>query len=125
MKNKIIVSVILFGIMCMFPIEVISQEKSKTRSINPYYNKLGVDDESIYEIENLLLDNGIEQNNIEAVKRYVISIIKDIPSDSRKFELTKKNKNDLQKIHIKPSQMEVVKRIALRINLIQDRNKKK
>ena len=123
MINKIIISII-FGITCIFSVEATSQERSQIRSIYTYYNQLGVNNESIHDIENILLNNGIEQNNMEAVLRCIIGIIKDIPNESREFELSKKNKNNLQKIHVKPSQMEIIKRIALRINLIQNRYKK-
>ena len=108
----------------MSTVEATSQERSQIRSIYTYYNQLGVNNESIHDIENILLNNGIEQNNIEAVLRCIIGIIKDIPNESREFELSKKNKNNLQKIHVKPSQIEIIKRIALRINLIQNRYKK-
>ena len=113
MKKKIIGSILLFGMICLFQTEVFSQE----RSINTYYNKMGVDNDGIHNIENLLLDNGIEQKNIEVVKRCIIGIIKDIPNKSREFELSDKNKNHLQEIGVKPSQIEIIKRIALRINL--------
>ena len=91
MKNKIIGSILLFGMICLFQTEVFSQE----RSINTYYNRMGVDDDGIRNIENLLLDNGIEQKNIEVVKRCIIGIIRDIPNESREFELSDKNKNYL------------------------------
>ena len=57
MKKIIIGSVLLFGMVALFQTEVFSQE----RSINTYYNKMGVDNDGIHNIENLLLDNGIEQ----------------------------------------------------------------
>ena len=117
MKKKIIGSILLFGMICLFQTEVFSQE----RSINTYYNKMGVDNDGIHNIENLLLDNGIEQKNIEVVKRCIIGIIKDIPNESREFELSDKNKNYLQEIGVKPSQIGIIKRIALRINLSQSR----
>ena len=117
MKNKIIRSVLLFGIICLFQTEGFSQE----RSINTYYNKMGVDNDGIHNIENLLLDNGIEQKNIEAIKRCIIGIVKDIPNGSREFELSDKIKNYLQEIGVKPSQIGIIKRIALRISLSQSR----
>ena len=121
MKKKIIGSILLFGMICLFQTEVFSQERSQERSINTYYNKMGVDNDGIHNIENLLLDNGIEQKNIEVVKRCIIGIIKDIPNESREFELSDKNKNYLQEIGVKPSQIRIIKRIALRINLSQSR----
>ena len=117
MKKKIIGSILLFGMICLFQTEVFSQE----RSINTYYNKMGVDNDGIQNIENLLLENGIEQRNIEVVKRCIIGIIKDIPNESREFELSDKNKNYLQEIGVKPSQIRIIKRIALRISLSQSR----
>ena len=63
MRKKIIGSILLFGMVCLFQTEVFSQEKS----INTYYNRMGVDNDGIHKIENLLLDNGIEQKNIELV----------------------------------------------------------
>ena len=121
MKKKIIGSILLFGMICLFQTEVFSQERSQERSINTYYNKMGVDNDGIHNIENLLLDNGIEQKNIEVVKRCIIGIIKDIPNESREFELSDKNKNYLQEIGVKPSQIRIIKRIALRISLSQSR----
>ena len=123
MKKKIIGSILLFGMICLFQTEVFSQERSQERSINTYYNKMGVDNDGIHNIENLLLDNGIEQKNIETVKRCIIGIIKDIPNGSREFELSDKIKNYLQEIDVKPSQIEIIKRIALRISLSQNRKK--
>ena len=121
MKNKILISILLFGMICLFQIEGFSQERSKERSINTYYNKMGIDNDGIHNIENLLLENGIEQKNIEVVKRCIIGIIKDIPNGSREFELSDKMKNYLQEIIIKPSQIRIIKRIALRISLSQSR----
>ena len=121
MKNKIIKSILLFGMICLFQTEGFSQERSQERSINTYYNKMGVDNDGIHNIENLLLDNGIEQKNIEVVKRCIIGIIKDIPNESREFELSDKIKNYLQEISVKPSQIGIIKRIALRISLSQSR----
>ena len=121
MKNKILISILLFGMICLFQIEGFSQERSKERSINTYYNKMGIDNDGIHNIENLLLENGIEQKNIEVVKRCIIGIIKDIPNGSREFELSNKMKNYLQEISIKPSQIRIIKRIALRISLSQSR----
>ena len=121
MKKKIIGSILLFGMICLFQTEVFSQERSQERSINTYYNKMGVDNDGIHNIENLLLDNGIEQRNIEVVKRCIIGIIKDIPNESREFELSDKNKNYLQEIGVKPSQIRIIKRIALRISLSKSR----
>jgi hypothetical protein len=51
-----------------------------------------VDNDGIYNIENILLDRGIEQKNIEVVKRSIIGIARDIPEKSREFELSDKNK---------------------------------
>ena len=121
MKNKILISILLFGMICLFQIEGFSQERSKERSINTYYNKMGIDNDGIHNIENLLLENGIEQKNIEVVKRCIIGIIKDIPNESREFELSDRNKNYLQEIGVKPSQIRIIKRIALRISLSQSR----
>ena len=114
---------LLFGMVCLFQTEVFSQERPQERSINTHYNKIGVDNEGIQNIENLLLDNGIEQKNIEVVKRCIIGIIKDIPHESSEFELSDKNKNYLQEIGVKPSQIGIIKRIALRISLSQNRQK--
>ena len=121
MKKKIIGSILLFGMIFLFQTEVFSQERSQERSINTYYNKMGVDNDGIHNIENLLLENGIEQRNIEVVKRCIIGIIKDIPNESREFELSDKNKNYLQEIGVKPSQIRIIKRIALRISLSKSR----
>ena len=117
MKNKVINCILLFGAICLFQTEVFSQE----RSINTHYNKIGVDNDGIENIENLLLDNGIEQKNIEVVKQSIIDIIKDIPNESREFELSDKNKNYLREIGVKPSQISIIKRIALRISFIESR----
>ena len=48
--------------------------------------RMEVDNDGIYNIENILLDNGIEQKNIEVVKRSIIGIARDIPEKSREFE---------------------------------------
>ena len=125
MKKKIIGSILLFGMICLFQTEVFSQERSQERSINTYYNKIGVDNDGIYNIENLLLDNGIEQKNIEVVKRCIIGIVRDIPEKSREFELSDKNKNHLVKeLGIKPSQIGIIKSIALRVSLSQSKQKR-
>jgi len=121
MKNKIIISILLFGIICLFQTEGFSQERSQERSINTYYNNMGVDNDGIHDIENLLLENEIEQKNIEAVKRCIIGIIKDIPNGSHEFDLSDKMKNYLKEIGVKPSQFGIIKRIALRISLRQSR----
>jgi len=120
MRKKIIGSILLFGMVCMLQTEVFSQE----RSINTYYNRMGIDNDGINSIENLLLENGIEQKNIEVVKRSIIGIVRDIPEKSREFELSDKNKNHLVKeLGIKPSQIGIIKRIALRIHLSQSKQK--
>ena len=120
MRKKIIGSILLFGMVCILQTEVFSQE----RSINTYYNRMGIDNDGIHRIENLLLENGIEQKNIEVVKRSIIGIVRDIPEKSREFELSDKNKNHLVKeLGIKPSQIGIIKRIALRIRLSQSRQK--
>ena len=121
MKNKIIISILLFGIICLFQTEGFSQERSQERSINTYYNSMGVDNDGIQDIENLLLENGIEQKNIEAVKRCIIGIIKDIPNGSHEFDLSDKMKNHLQEIGVDPAQFKIIKRIAQRTNLRQSR----
>jgi hypothetical protein len=102
-------------------IEVFSKEKFQEKSINTHYNEIGVDNEAIKNIENILLANGIEQKNLELVKRYIIIIMKEIPVDKRKFELSDKNKDYLREISVKSSQIEIIKRIALRISLNQNR----
>ena len=116
---------LLFGMVCLFQTEVFSQERPQERpqerSINTHYNKIGVDNEGIQNIENLLLDNGIEQKNIEVVKRCIIGIIKDIPNEGREFELSDKMRNYLQEIGVKSSQIRIIKRIALRISLSESR----
>ena len=121
MKTKIVGSILLFGIISLFQIEAFSQERFQEKSINTYYNKMGIDNDGIQNIENILLTNGIEQNNIEVVKRCIIGIIKDISDESGEFELSDKNKNYLREIGIKPSQIGIIKRIALRISLIESR----
>jgi hypothetical protein len=121
MRKKVIGSVLLFGMICLFQSEGFSQE----RSINSYYNSMGVDNDGIHNIENLLLENGIEQKNIEVVKRSILSIVRDIPKESLDFELSDKNKNYLIKeLGIKPSQLGIIKRIALRVSLSQKQIKK-
>ena len=121
MRKKIIGSILLFGMVCLFQEEAFSQE----RSINTYYNKMGVDNDGIHNIESLLLDNGIEQKNIELVKRCIIGIVRDIPNESREFELSDKNKDYLIKeLGVKPSQIGIIKRIALRVNLSKSKTKK-
>ena len=119
MKSKIIISILLFGIISLFQTEGFSQERSQERSINTYYNSMGVDNDGIQDIENLLLENGIEQKNIEAVKRCIIGIIKDIPNGSHEFDLSDKMKNYLQEIGVDPLQFKIIKRISQRINLRQ------
>ena len=119
MKNKIISSILLVGILCMFQTKVFCQEKP----INTSYNNMGIDSNGIHSIENILLDNGIEQKNIEVVKRCIITIAKDIPSGSREFELSDSIKNYLKEISVKPSQIGIIKRIALRISLMQSKQK--
>ncbi len=117
MKKKIIGSILLSGMIFLSYTEAPSQE----RSINTYYNKMGIDNEGIQNIEDLLLGNGIEQRNIEMVKRYIIGIVKDIPNESLEFKLSDRNKNYLQEIGVKPSQIGVIKRIALRVSLSNSR----
>ena len=118
MKKIIICSILLFSMICLFQTEVFSQEGS----INTHYNGMGVDNNGIRNIENLLLENGIEQKNIAVVKRSIISIVKNIPEKSRKFELSDKNKYYLEEeLGLKTSQVDIIKRIALRISLSQSR----
>ena len=125
MKNKIIGSILLFGMVCLFQTEGFSQERFQERSINTYYNRMGIDNDGIHRIENLLLENGIEQKNIEVVKRCIIGIVRDIPKESLDFELSDKIKNYLIKeLGIKPSQIGIIKRIALRVSLSQKQTKK-
>ena len=121
MKKKIIGSILLFGMICLFQTEVFSQERSQERSINTYYNSMGVDNDGIQDIENLLLENGIEQKYIEAVKRCIIGIIKDIPNGSHEFDLSDRMKNYLQEIGVDPLQFKIIKRIAQRTNLRNSR----
>ena len=117
MKKKIIGSILLSGMIFLSYTEALSQERSQERSINTYYNKMGIDNEGVQNIEDLLLGNGIEQRNIEVVKRCIIGIVKDIPNESLEFELSDRNKDYLQEIGVKPSQIGVIKRIALRVSL--------
>ena len=122
MRKKIIGSILLFGMVCILQTEVFSQE----RSINTYYNRMGVDNDGIQNIENLLLDNGIEQKNIEVVKRCIIGIVRDIPKESLDFELSDKNKSYLIKeLGIKPSQIGIIKKIAAKVSLSQKQQIKK
>ena len=125
MRNKVIGSILLFGMVCLFQTEGFSQERSQERSINTYYNRMGVDNDGIHNIEKLLLENGIEQKNIDVVKRCIIGIVRDIPKESLDFELSDKNKNYLIKeLGIKPSQIGIIKRIALRVSLSQRQTRK-
>ena len=129
MRNKVIGSILLFGMVCLFQTEGFSQERNladkNERSINAYYNKMGVDNDGIHNIENLLLENGIEQKNIEVVKRCIIGIVRDIPKESLDFELSDKNKSYLIKeLGIKPSQIGIIKEIAMRVSLSQKQIKK-
>ena len=121
MKKKIIGSILLSGMIFLSYTEAPSQERSQERSINTYYNSMGVDNDGIQDIENLLLENGIEQKNIEAVKRCIIGIIKDIPNGSHEFELSDRMKNHLQEIGVDPAQFKIIKRIAHRTNLRNSR----
>ncbi len=121
MKKKIIGSILLSGMILLSYTEALSQERSQERSINTYYNKMGIDNEGVQNIEDLLLGNGIEQRNIEVVKRCIIGIVKDIPNESLEFKLSDRNKNYLQEIGVKPSQIGVIKRIALRVSLSNSR----
>ena len=117
MKKKIIGSILLSGMIFLSYTEALSQERPQERSINTYYNKMGIDNEGVQNIEDLLLGNGIEQRNIEVIKRCIIGIVKDIPNESLEFELSDRNKDYLQEIGVKPSQIGVIKRIALRVSL--------
>ncbi len=117
MKKKIIGSILLSGMIFLSYTEALSQERPQERSINTYYNKMGIDNEGVQNIEELLLGNGIEQRNIEVVKRCIIGIVKDIPNEGLEFELSDRNKDYLQEIGVKPSQIGVIKRIALRVSL--------
>ena len=121
MKKKIIGSILLSGMIFLSYTEALSQKRSQERSINTYYNKMGIDNEGVQNIEDLLLGNGIEQRNIEVVKRCIIGIVKDIPNESLEFKLSDRNKNYLQEIGVKPSQIGVIKRIALRVSLSNSR----
>lgn len=95
---------------------------SQERSINSYYNEIGIDDKGITRIENLLTENGIEHNNMKVAKKCILEIMKNIPEGFNNFELNTEYKEYLIKEQgIKPSQIEILKRIALRISL---RNKK-
>ena len=125
MRKKVIGSILLFGMVCLLQTEGFSQERSQERSINTYYNRMGVDNDGIRNIENLLREEGVSEKNIEVVKRCIISIIRDIPKESLDFELSDKNKNYLIKeVGIKPSQIGLIKSIALRVSLSQKRIKK-
>lgn len=121
MKKKIIGSILLSGMIFLSYTEALSQERPQERSINTYYNKMGIDNEGVQNIEDLLLGNGIEQRNIEVIKRCIIGIVKDIPNESLEFELSDRNKDYLQEIGVKPSQIGVIKRIALRVSLSKSR----
>ena len=121
MKKKIIGSILLSGMIFLSYTEALSQERPQERSINTFYNKMGIDNEGVQNIEDLLLGNGIEQRNIEVIKRCIIGIVKDIPNESLEFELSDKNKDYLQEIGVKPSQIGVIKRIALRVSLSKSR----
>ena len=121
MKKKIIGSILLSGMIFLSYTEALSQERPQEKSINTYYNKMGIDNEGVQNIEDLLLGNGIEQRNIEVVKRCIIGIVKDIPNESLEFKLSDRNKNYLQEIGVKPSQIGVIKRIALRDSLSNSR----
>ena len=125
MRKTVIGSILLFGMISLFQTEGFSQERSKERSINTYYNRMGVDNDGIHNIENLLLENGIEQKNIEVVKRCIIGIVRDIPKESLDFELSDKNKSYLIKeLGIKPSQIGIIKKIATKVSLSQRQIKK-
>ena len=121
MKKKIIGSILLSGMIFLSYTEALSQERPQERSINTFYNKMGIDNEGVQNIEDLLLGNGIEQRNIEVIKRCIIGIVKDIPNESLEFELSDRNKDYLQEIGVKPSQIGVIKRIALRVSLSKSR----
>ena len=121
MKKKIIGSILLSGMIFLSYTEALSQERPQERSINTYYNKMGIDNEGVQNIEDLLLGNGIEQRNIEVIKRCIIGIVRDMPNESLEFELSDRNKDYLQEIGVKPSQIGVIKRIALRVSLSKSR----
>ena len=85
--------------------------------VNSYYHTIGLDNESIIKIENIPKDNGIEQNNINAAKKSIIEIINKIPEDKNYFKLDEVYRQYLiEDLAIKPSQIEVLKKIALRIS---------
>ncbi len=89
---------------------------------NSYYHTIGLDKKSVTKIENLLKENGIEQNNINIAKKSILEIINKIPEDTSYFNLDKTYREHLiRDLGIKPSQIEVLKKIALRIS---KRNKK-
>ena len=119
MKKVIIKCMMLFGILCLFQTEIFSQD----RSINSYYNRMGINEDGIHNIENLLVDSGIEQEDLEVVKRCIISITREIPDKSRECKLSDKNKDYLEnKLGLKLSQISIIKRIAFRISLGQRNN---
>lgn len=118
MKKNIIGSILLCCVMFFCQINVYGQESR----INTYLNEMGLDDAGIQSIENILIDNGIEKENLDLVKRCIISIVREIPSGSREFELSDKIKNHLQEIGVKPSQIGIIKRLALRISIGHERN---
>ena len=115
MRKKIIRNIIsLFIILFISQTQIFSQE----RSINLYYNEIGIDNKGITRIENLLTENGIEHNNMKVAKKCILEIMKNIPEGFNNFELNTEYKEYLIKEQgIKPSQIEILKRIALRISL--------
>ena len=122
MKNIIIRTFLSLATIFLFQSEVISQE----RNINTYYNNIGIDNNGIKNIENNLLDNGIDEVNIPLVKRCIISIMKDIPDQSREFELSEKNQKYLESdLNLNKSQINTIKSIALRLNYTQKRKEGK
>ena len=115
MKNIIISTTLLIGIIHLFPTKVFCQDNE----VNISYKKMGVDDEGIKNIEDILIKNGIEQKNLKTVKHCIILIAKDISNENRQFELSDKIKYHLKEISVKPSQIGMIKRIAHRISLKQ------
>ena len=114
MNKKMIKHIIL---LCMIISLTQKETFSQEKTINAHYNEIGIDNNSIDNIESILLENGIEQNNLELAKQCILDIIKNIPEEGNEFKLDLEQKNHLIKdLGIKPSQIETLKRIALRIN---------
>ncbi len=73
---------------------------------NSYYHTIGLDKESIIKIENILKENGFEQNNMNAAKKSIIEIINKIPEDKTYFKLDEVFQQYLiRDLAIKPSQI--------------------